>query len=138
MAYVLQHLAAIGALEEQADRAQARSHRERAAMLLGFVEVRLTALEVRREHTEQQEYDRVVAALREELGERLEAVMALGADWSEERGRLRSSLHVVLRRERWERASRRAVAIASRGSVAALGMSAISSKTQQAKLGGAA
>ena len=83
-AYVLQHLAAIGALRDQSDSLQARSNRERAAMLLGFVDVRLKALEVLREHTEQQEYDRVIAALREELGDRLEAVMLLGADWSEE------------------------------------------------------
>jgi predicted ATPase/transcriptional regulator with XRE-family HTH domain len=83
-AYGLQHLAAVGALNKHADAAQARSNRERAAMLLRFVDVRLTALEVLREHTEQREYDRVVAALREELGERLDAVMALGADWSED------------------------------------------------------
>lgn len=83
-AYVLQHLAAVGALKEHADAAQARSNRERAAMLLGFVEVQLTGLEVRREFTEQQEYDRLLGVLREELGERLTAVMGLGADWSED------------------------------------------------------
>jgi tetratricopeptide (TPR) repeat protein len=83
-AYVLQHLAAVGVLEEHADAAQSRTSRERAAMLLGFVDGRLTALEVRREYTEQQEYDRVIGVLRKELGTRLEAVMALGADWSEE------------------------------------------------------
>ncbi len=83
-AYVLQHLAAVGALKDYSDSSQMRSNRERAAMLLGFVDLRLKALQAGREHTEQQEYDRVVAALREELGERLDAVMALGADWTEE------------------------------------------------------
>ena len=83
-AYVLQHLAAVGALKDHTDPLQMRSNRERAAMLLGFVDLRLKALQAGREHTEQQEYDRVVSALRGDLGERLEAVMALGADWSEE------------------------------------------------------
>ena len=58
--------------------------RERAAMLLGFVDARLAALEAQREYTERQEYERVIATLRGALGDRLVRVMALGAEWSED------------------------------------------------------
>ncbi|HKU81762.1 MAG TPA: hypothetical protein VJP76_06285, partial [Candidatus Tumulicola sp.] len=83
-AYVLQHVAAVGSLrvpEEQ----RAEDARERAAMLLGFVDARLESLEARREHTEQQEYDRMTTALRAAFDEnKLGDLMALGAAWSED------------------------------------------------------
>jgi predicted ATPase/DNA-binding XRE family transcriptional regulator len=83
-AYILQHVAAIGALQPYPDRRKERVNRERAAMLLGFVDGRLTALETGRERTEQQEYDRTMKVLREKLGSKLEAVMALGSEWTED------------------------------------------------------
>ncbi|HEY2474455.1 MAG TPA: helix-turn-helix domain-containing protein [Candidatus Cybelea sp.] len=83
-AYVLQHFAAIGALQPYPERRRERSNRERAAMLLGFVNARLGELKAGREYTEQQEYARVVAALREGLGEKFAPVMALGAEWNED------------------------------------------------------
>jgi predicted ATPase/DNA-binding XRE family transcriptional regulator len=83
-ALILQHFAAVGALYHYPEKRRLKANRERAAMLLGFVDARITVLEARREFTEQQEYDRVTKALREELGERLEAAMALGAEWTED------------------------------------------------------
>jgi predicted ATPase/transcriptional regulator with XRE-family HTH domain len=83
-ALILQHFAAVGALYHYPEKRRLKANRERAAMLLGFVDARITALEARREFTEQQEYDRVTKALREELAERLEAAMALGAEWTED------------------------------------------------------
>jgi len=83
-ALILQHFVAVGALFHYPEKRRLKANRERAAMLLGFVEARLTALEVRREYTEQQEYDRITKTLREDLAKKLEAVMALGAEWSED------------------------------------------------------
>lgn len=82
--YVLQHFAAVGALQQYGDASRQKLNRERAAMLLGFVNARLRALEAGREYTEQQEYDRIRKALRKELGGRFDAVMALGAEWNED------------------------------------------------------
>ena len=53
-------------------------------MLLGFVDARLRSLGAPRDHTERQEYERVVPALQSVFGEQLNAAMALGAQWSEE------------------------------------------------------
>ncbi len=53
-------------------------------MLFGFVEARLRALGARRDYTERQECERAVAALGAALGERLDELMALGSQWSEE------------------------------------------------------
>ena len=55
-AFALQHLAAVAALQPNEDRT-------RAARLLGYADGRLSALEAQREYTEQQEYDRMLAAL---------------------------------------------------------------------------
>lgn len=51
---------------------------------LGFVNARLAIFEAEREYTEQQEYDRSVATLREQLKDRLDTVMSLGEEWIEE------------------------------------------------------
>jgi predicted ATPase/transcriptional regulator with XRE-family HTH domain len=83
-AYVLQHLAAVGALASYPSKRRAEEGSERAAMLLGFVDARLACLEAQREFTEQQEYDRISSTLGAILGDRLKAVMALGADWTED------------------------------------------------------
>jgi len=75
-AFALQHLAAIAAL--------AGGKPEEAAMLLGFVEARLKALGACRDYTERQELERCMTALREALGGRLDELMELGMQWSEE------------------------------------------------------
>ncbi|MFY9666149.1 MAG: helix-turn-helix domain-containing protein [Candidatus Cybelea sp.] len=81
-AYVLQHLAAIGVLQAQSEQLSAAAAPKRA-MLLGFVDAWLTKLEARREYTERQEYERVIAALRATMGDHLESTMAHGAEWTE-------------------------------------------------------
>lgn len=83
-ACMLQHLAAVAVLQTYPDNGSAQEGRERAAMLLGFVDARLTSLEAQREYTEQQEYDRMMTALSASIGTRLSEVMALGAEWTEE------------------------------------------------------
>ncbi|HYL26387.1 MAG TPA: hypothetical protein VEW74_01065, partial [Candidatus Nitrosotalea sp.] len=83
-AYVLQHLAAVAALENYPSPRKRKEMRERAAMLLGFVNARLAALEAEREYTERQEYERIVPVLRETLGDRYEELVAVGAEWNED------------------------------------------------------
>jgi tetratricopeptide (TPR) repeat protein len=83
-AYVLQHFAAIGALQHYPEAHEEKLNRERAAMLLGYVDARLTALQARREYTEQQEYDRIELYLRDGLRQKLDSVMELGGDWAED------------------------------------------------------
>jgi predicted ATPase/DNA-binding XRE family transcriptional regulator len=83
-AYVLQHFAAIGALQHYPEAHEEKLNRERAAMLLGYVDARLTALQARREYTEQQEYDRIELCLRGGLRQKLDSVMELGGDWAED------------------------------------------------------
>ncbi len=82
-AFVLQHVAAIATLYKGSVEPQP-AKREQAAMLLGFVEARLTSLGAWRDYTERQEYERVLVALRTALQERLDELMALGAQWTEE------------------------------------------------------
>lgn len=77
-AFTLQHLAAIAASGPSGDRS-------RAARILGYVDAQVTALEALREYTEQQEYDVMLPALREALGEDgLSKLMAEGSTWSED------------------------------------------------------
>ncbi|HEX3368522.1 MAG TPA: helix-turn-helix domain-containing protein [Candidatus Cybelea sp.] len=83
-AFVLQHVAAIAALQSGSEEAFQEKKLERAAMLLGFVEERLKSLGARRDYTERQECERITAALRNAFGERLDDLMALGEHWSEE------------------------------------------------------
>ena len=83
-ACALQHLAAVAALQKYSDKGSAQEGRERAAMLLGFVDARLASLEVQREYTEQQEYDRMMSDLSVSIGTRLPEVMAVGAKWTED------------------------------------------------------
>ncbi len=82
-AYVLQHLAAIGALQPLSGHGNRDAVRRRAAMLLGFVDAWLTKLEAPREYTERREYERVIASLRATMGDRFESAMAHGAEWTE-------------------------------------------------------
>jgi predicted ATPase/transcriptional regulator with XRE-family HTH domain len=82
-AYVLQHLAAVGALQPNPDHRHVKTVHKRAAMLIGFVDAWLEKLEARREYTERQEYERVIGALRTAMGDSLDGTMAHGADWTE-------------------------------------------------------
>jgi predicted ATPase/DNA-binding XRE family transcriptional regulator len=83
-AFVLQHVAAISALQSSSCEPSPSRKPDRAAMLLGFVDARLRSLGASRDFTERQERERVVAALQSALGERLDEIMALGGQWSEE------------------------------------------------------
>jgi predicted ATPase/DNA-binding XRE family transcriptional regulator len=83
-AFILQHVAAISAVQAGWAEAAPVKDLEEAAMLLGFVEARLRSLGAHRDYTERQEYERIVASLRPALGERLDEVLALGAQWSED------------------------------------------------------
>jgi predicted ATPase/DNA-binding XRE family transcriptional regulator len=83
-AFVLQHVAAIAALQRGPEQACSVQKLEQAAMVLGFVEARLKLFGARRDHTERQECERLVAVLRSTFGERLDELIALGAQWTEE------------------------------------------------------
>ena len=61
--WALQHLAAISALRPSRRVAAASEGRSRAAQLIGFVDSRLTDFKMRRDFTEQTEYERILAAL---------------------------------------------------------------------------
>ncbi len=81
----LQHLAATAALRPADDAEHVRGDRLGAARLLGYVDARLDAIEALRQHTEQQEHDKMLTALRDALGEnQLARLMAEGAAWSED------------------------------------------------------
>jgi predicted ATPase/class 3 adenylate cyclase len=85
MMFALQHLAAVAALGPSDDVDGARDAHRRAAFLLGYVDARLAALEVVREFTEQQEYDKMLPALRDALGDdELAKLIKKGATWSED------------------------------------------------------
>jgi tetratricopeptide (TPR) repeat protein len=75
-AWAVQHLAAVAALVADGRSAMLRT----AAQLLGYVDGRITALRSPREHTEQQEYDRVLGVLRGAFGANvLDDLLAVGA-----------------------------------------------------------
>jgi predicted ATPase/class 3 adenylate cyclase len=80
--FALQHLAGIAAFEPADDTSLVR---RRAAHLLGYVDTRTTALDAVREYTEQQEYDKMLAVLREALGaDELARLLQEGSGWSED------------------------------------------------------
>jgi tetratricopeptide (TPR) repeat protein len=80
----LQHLAAIAALRPADDAEHVREDRLRGARLLGYVDVRVDAIEGLRQYTEQQERDKMLGALRDALGEdQLATLMDEGATWTE-------------------------------------------------------
>ena len=83
-AYVLQHIAAIAALQSLEGEAVPVKDLEEAAMLVGFVDARLRTLGAQRDYTERQERERVAAALGHALGKRCDELVGLGAQWSEE------------------------------------------------------
>ena len=82
--FALQHLAAVAALQMHEDSSREYEDRTSAARLLGYVDGRLSALEAHREYTEQHEYDEVIVALRNVLGESsLMNLMREGHSWNE-------------------------------------------------------
>jgi predicted ATPase/class 3 adenylate cyclase len=84
VALTLQHLSAVGALRSNAETPSREEH-ARVARLLGYVDARLAALEALREYTEQQEYDKMLLALRDTLGaDECAKLMAEGSTWSED------------------------------------------------------
>ena len=85
LAWSLQHLAAVAALRPSTD-APVIEDRHRAACILGYVDARLVAHEALRQYTDQKEYDAVIPALRDSLGDdELARLMADGSAWSEDR-----------------------------------------------------
>jgi predicted ATPase/class 3 adenylate cyclase len=83
--WALQHLAAIAALRPRDDDA-GPNDTVRAARLLGFVDHRLGKLGIKREYTEQQEYDATLRALEAVLGaEHIAAEIEEGRGWGEDR-----------------------------------------------------
>jgi hypothetical protein len=81
----LQHLAAVAALRPKADAETADRDVEHAARLMGYVDARVAALDLVRDYTEHQEYERIVGALDEALSaEAFDALIAEGRAWSED------------------------------------------------------
>ena len=86
VAFALQHLAAVGALRPSDHVRATDQERRRAARLLGYVEASFTKLAVKREHTEQQEYDRMLTAFHTTIDdEQFDLLLAEGRNWSEDR-----------------------------------------------------
>jgi predicted ATPase/DNA-binding XRE family transcriptional regulator len=84
LSWTLQHFAAIAALRPSAA-AEVIEDRRRGARIIGYVEARLIALQALRQYTDQQEYDAMIPALRDALGEdELSSFMTEGASWSED------------------------------------------------------
>jgi tetratricopeptide (TPR) repeat protein len=83
--WALQHLAAIAALRTNDSDRERPAELRRAACLLGFVEARVAELEWPRTYTEQQEYDKMVPVLRDELGNDYDERLNEGTHWSEDR-----------------------------------------------------
>jgi tetratricopeptide (TPR) repeat protein len=84
VAWALQHLAAIAALRVSESTEQRLHDLRRAARLLGFVDARFSELGLARHYTEQQEYDKMLPVLRNELGAALHGHMGDGTRWSED------------------------------------------------------
>jgi tetratricopeptide (TPR) repeat protein len=82
--WILQHLAAIVALRPSDD-ARAIEDRRRAARILGYVDASFAVFEALRYYTEQQEYDKMLPALRDALGaDECTRLMAEGSTWGED------------------------------------------------------
>jgi len=85
VALAIQHLAAIDALGPSGNAEHASSGRARAARLLGYLDAAPTDLATVRQYTEQQEYDKLLAVLQQELGaEPLALLRTEGRGWDED------------------------------------------------------
>jgi hypothetical protein len=77
IAIALQHFASLGVLCGQANE---------AARLIGYVNAQYAELGSKREYTENWGYERLIAALREQMtADEIEKLEAEGATWSEDR-----------------------------------------------------
>ncbi|MGA8099354.1 MAG: hypothetical protein WB810_11935 [Candidatus Cybelea sp.] len=86
VAWTLDLLAAVAVLGSQVRTKMPRNSWARAASILGFVDARLAALNSFRDFIEQPQYERVVAKLRDKLGQdRLSEIMRAGAAFAEYR-----------------------------------------------------
>jgi predicted ATPase/class 3 adenylate cyclase len=86
LVWALQHLAAVAAFRPSDDAAGRREDRKRAARLLAYADARLATLEALREYTEEEEYLKMRATLREVFSEdELSAMDEEGRALSEER-----------------------------------------------------
>lgn len=84
LAFALQHLAATGALRPDTD-AESLEVRRRSVRILGYVDARFGAFEVMRDYTERQEYETMIPALSDALGQaELSKLLAEGSAWSED------------------------------------------------------
>ena len=83
--WAIHHLAAISALRPNDDVAAALADRRRAARLIGFVDSRIAELDMRRDFTEQTEYERARSAIENALGSEAADLMREGRNWSEGR-----------------------------------------------------
>jgi hypothetical protein len=88
----MQHFSALAALRTYDRAVGKRAGRTRAALLLGFADARLVALNLSREqwneaeYTEREEYERILSALRDEFGAgELARLMGEGAAMSSDR-----------------------------------------------------
>ncbi len=83
-AWALQHLAATVVLRP-ADPKHAQEEGRRSARILGYADARLTELESMREFTEQQEYEKMLAALSKALDpDEVATLMREGSLWNED------------------------------------------------------
>jgi predicted ATPase/alkylhydroperoxidase/carboxymuconolactone decarboxylase family protein YurZ len=80
--WAIHHLAAIAALRPSRRVAAALDDRRRAARLIGFVDARLTEFKMRRDFTEQKEFERIMAALDEALHGEVSRLGDEGGTWS--------------------------------------------------------
>jgi tetratricopeptide (TPR) repeat protein len=83
--WALHHLAAISALRPNEDVVAALEDRRRAARLIGFVDSRIAELDMRRDFTEQTEYERARSAVENAIGAEAADLMREGGTWSEGR-----------------------------------------------------
>jgi predicted ATPase/class 3 adenylate cyclase len=85
VAFALQHLAAIALFTCAQNTNVQRDVLSRPARIIGYVNAQLAELEAAREYTEQQEYDKMTAALAKAFaGDELASLMPEGASWSED------------------------------------------------------
>ncbi len=83
--WALHHLSAILALRGYEDDRAELAARRRAAQLLGFVDARIAELRMRRDFTEQKEYERALRALSSALRGEADALRDEGRRWNQER-----------------------------------------------------
>jgi len=82
--FAMQHLAAVGTSRSSESAEASRENRKRAARLIGYIDMRLAAVDALREYTEQREYESTISALEIAL-DGLPELINQGRAWSEDR-----------------------------------------------------